>query len=105
MTLVEWGIFGLVTYVTILLLMVHLGLAVRRLAGDDDLLFHFGGFYVAAIALFVVQNLLVDTPAFQYLNGMLFMFAGMLQAQRDQLVHSGETDRVIAAPRTAVARA
>jgi O-antigen ligase len=105
MTLVEWGIFGLVTYVTILLLMVHLGLAVRRLAGDDDLLFHFGGFYVAAIALFVVQNLLVDTPAFQYLNGMLFMFAGMLQAQRDQLAHSGETDRVISAPRTAVARA
>jgi O-antigen ligase len=103
MMLVEWGVFGLATYLAILLLMISLGLTVRRLVGPDDLLFHFGGFYVAAVMLFVLQNLLVDTPAFQYLNGILFLFAGMLQAQRDRLT-STQNPSLIAAPRTAVAR-
>jgi O-antigen ligase len=103
MTLVEWGVLGLASYVAVIALILRLAFSVRRLARNEDLLFHFTNFYVAAVMIFVLQNMLVDTPSFLYLNGLVFFLAGVLQAQYDRLVIDQQP--FIAAPLTAAADA
>jgi O-antigen ligase len=85
MTLVEWGVAGLAAYIAVLVCLLGTALAVRRQCPDDQsFAFHAAGFYVAALAIFVLQNVFVDTPSFLYLNGLMFLFAGILQAARDR---------------------
>jgi O-antigen ligase len=84
MTLVEWGIPGLVAYVAIIVLLARGALDLRRrLADRQDFVYHFAGLFLGVAVVFVTQGLLVDTPPFFYLNGVFFLLAGIVFARLD----------------------
>jgi len=83
MTVVEWGLPGLLALVAILALFVRGGVALRRQTGDGDDARRFADVFLFATVVYLVQCLLVDTPPFLYLNGVYFFLAGVVFAQLD----------------------
>ncbi len=84
MTLVEWGIGGMLAYIAMLGLMLKGALDLRRrLAGRQDFVYHFGALFLGTAVVFIAQGLLVDTPPFFYLNGVFFFLGGLVHAQLD----------------------
>jgi O-antigen ligase/polysaccharide polymerase Wzy-like membrane protein len=83
MTVVEWGLPGLLALVAILALSVRGGVALRRQTGDGDDERRFADVFLFATVVYLVQCLLVDTPPFLYLNGVYFFLAGVVFAQLD----------------------
>lgn len=83
MTLVEWGLVGLAAYCAVLVMMARGALHLRRLVPEQDLAHQFAGLFLATVVVFVVQGLLVDTPPFLCLNGMVFFLGGLVHAQLD----------------------
>jgi len=83
MTVVEWGLPGLLALVAILALFIRAGVALRRQTGDDDDERRFADIFLFATVVYVLQCLLVDTPPFLYLNDVYFFLAGIVFAQLD----------------------
>jgi O-antigen ligase len=84
MSLVEWGVPGVLAYIAVLAFLVRAALQLRRqLATEQDFRYHFASLFLGATIIFVVQGLLTDTPPFLYLNGVYFFLAGLLCAQLD----------------------
>jgi len=83
MTVVEWGLPGLLALVAILGLFIRAGFALRRQTGEGDDERRFADVFLFATVVYLVQCLLVDTPPFLYLNGVYFFLAGVVFAQLD----------------------
>lgn len=84
MALVELGVVGLAAYIAILVLIVRAAMQLRRrLARDRDLAFHFAGLVLGTFVVFATQMMFIDTPPMLYLNGLCFLFAGLMFAQID----------------------
>lgn len=89
MTLVEWGVFGLVARV-----LVHVGLAwgARLLraggpdVGPDD--YYLGGMFLFATVVYLIQCFAVDMPAYHYLNGLYYFLGGVTYARVDWRRHA-----------------
>jgi O-antigen ligase len=89
MTLVEWGIPGLVAYVAIIVLLVKGALDLRRQQADrQDFIYHLAGLFLGTAVIFVTQGLLVDTPPFFYLNGVFFFLGGLVFARLDACAYA-----------------
>jgi O-antigen ligase len=84
MTLVEWGVGGLIAYVALLVLIAKAAARLRhRFAQRSHLARHFAALFLATMVVFVTQGLFVDIPSLLYLNGVFFFLAGLVHAQLD----------------------
>jgi O-antigen ligase len=84
MALVELGIVGLAADIAILVLIVRAAMQLRRrLDRDRHLAFHFAGLVLGTFVVFATQMMFIDTPPMLYLNGLCFLFAGLMFAQLD----------------------
>jgi hypothetical protein len=83
MTLVEWGLPGLLAFVMVLAFFIHAALELRRQTGEDDDERRVADMFLFASVIYLVQCLLVDTPPFLYLTGVYFFIAGVVFAQLD----------------------
>jgi hypothetical protein len=101
MALVETGIVGLAAYIAILVLIVRAAIQLRRrLADERDPAYHFAGLVLATTLVFVTQMMFIDTPPMLYLNGLCFLFAGLMFAQIDATAPDGKAYRLRATETT-----
>jgi O-antigen ligase len=82
-TTVEWGLPGLVLFVTILTFFIRAGLTLRRQSAEGDDGHRLADLFLFATVVYVGQCLLVDTPPFLYMNGLYYFLAGCVFAQLD----------------------
>ena len=95
MALVEIGIVGLAAYIAILLLIVRAAIQLRRRLADERYpAYHFAGLVLATTLVFVTQMMFIDTPPMLYLNGLCFLFAGLMFAQIDATAPDGKSYRL-----------
>jgi O-antigen ligase len=84
MTLVEWGLPGLVAFLAVMVLFIRSALALRRrFSSERGLQYDFATFFLATTVVMLTQGLLVDTPVFLYMNSLFFFLAGLVSAQLD----------------------
>lgn len=83
--LVEWGLVGLLLYGAIFVLFGAASIELWRLARGPGYPSWFAAFFLGATVVTLVQGLLVDLPAFQYLNNSYFLLAGVVYGQLDRL--------------------
>jgi O-antigen ligase len=86
MTVVEWGIGGLIAYLAIHALFLRGAFELRRRLPDQKAPeYHFASFFIATSVVYLIQGMFVDTPPFLYLNGVYFFLAGLIHAHLDAL--------------------
>jgi O-antigen ligase len=85
MTLIEWGIGGLIAWLAVHVFLIKPALELRRLTDEATLAHHFAGFFIAATVIYMVQGLFADIPPFLYLTGIYYFLGGLLHAQLDAM--------------------
>lgn len=82
-TLVQYGLIGLIAYGAIFFAIVRSGITLMRMVPDpDSAQRQFVIFFWGMLAAYLVQGLFADVVAFPFLGALLFIFAGILDRLR-----------------------